>query len=291
MNVAICLTRLQAEVTFLGTLSNDAFGTRLVRLLEKEGVPRSPARRVEEPTRLAVVDHTNRAAPFRFYGDNPADAQLSRDDVKAAIESLGATGLYAGSLQLAHPQSRSILEFAIQMARAKGIAVYSDPNPRPAAWPSRNDMVAATEYLLSSSTLAKLSLDDAAVLGWPNEPEELLRWAENRFDARLFVTAGAQGCLALIGGDLAGVRPPDVTPVDPTGAGDASFAALISRFHPTQAIERADLEFAATVGALATLRQGAVNALPTLQEVEEAATLIGTSTTYSSSSSSSTSAT
>ncbi len=267
LNVAICLNRLGTRSAFLGTLSTDAFGERLCRLINSESISRFPERRVAEPTRLAVIDHTNREAPFQFYGDDPADAQLTESDVGRAFETLPATGLYAGSLQLTHPTSRATLEIAIQLARHKGVPVYSDPNPRPAAWPSRNVMVTATEYLLDRSRLAKISLDDAAALGWPTEPSELLAWAGRRFETRLFVTAGADGCFALIDGAVESVIPPGVTPVDPTGAGDASFAALVSRFHLRQTLNRADLEFASTVGAIATQRQGAVNGLPTVEEI------------------------
>ncbi|MEZ4569113.1 MAG: hypothetical protein R2849_02040 [Thermomicrobiales bacterium] len=42
-------------------------------------------------------------------------------------------------------------------------------------------MIAVTEYLLTSSSLAKLSIDDATVLGWPIDPVELIGWREDRF--------------------------------------------------------------------------------------------------------------
>lgn len=267
LNVTICLRRLGGSVAFLGTLSSDPLGQRLAALLHAERVPRLPERAVDAPTRLAVIDPTNPSAPFRFYGDDPADARLTPEDVEHAFAAATPTGIYVGSLPLTHPRTRATVEFAIGLARESAVPIYSDPNPRPAAWPSRAEMEAATVYLLERSTYAKLSVDDAAALGWPAEPEELLRWAAERFPARLFVTAGAQGSYALDGERLLHARAPVVHPVDPTGAGDASFGALISRVHGKGRITMSDLEFASAVGALATQRHGAINGLPTLEEV------------------------
>ena len=58
--------------------------------------------------------------------------------------------------------------------------------------------------------------------------------------------------------------------IEPTGAGDAFTAALISRLlkHNWRPPERADVEFAAAAGALATTRSGALDGLPTRSEVE-----------------------
>ena len=267
MNVAIGLRRLGASAAFLGTLSSDPFGRRLAALLHAERVPRLPERVVDASTRLAVVDPTNRAAPFRFYGDDPADTQLTREDVEHAFAAATPTGIYAGSLPLTHPRMRATVEFALDLAHEAGVPIYSDPNPRPAAWPSREAMEAATVYLLERSAYATLSVDDAAALGWPADPEKLLGWAAERFPARIFVTAGARGSYALSDGRVLHARSPVVSPVDPTGAGDASFAALISRVHGKERIAAGDLEFASAVGALATQAHGAVNGLPTLEEV------------------------
>jgi len=61
-----------------------------------------------------------------------------------------------------------------------------------------------------------------------------------------------------------------VEAVEATGAGDAFFAALISRLlaHGWAPPTAADIRFATAAGALATTRHGAIAALPTAAEVE-----------------------
>ncbi len=61
-----------------------------------------------------------------------------------------------------------------------------------------------------------------------------------------------------------------VVPVEPTGAGDAFTAALISRLleHGWGEPSDADVRFAAAAGALATTRPGALDGLPKRAEIE-----------------------
>ena len=128
-------------------------------------------------------------------------------------------------------------------------------------------MIEATELLLRHSTVAKLSIDDAIALDWPSEPEALLAWCRERFDTQLIVTGGAKGSWTVRDDELLFAQAPVVDAVDPTGAGDASFAALIFQHRTSGTVSHSELEFAAAAGALATQRRGALTGLPTLDEV------------------------
>jgi sugar/nucleoside kinase (ribokinase family) len=61
-----------------------------------------------------------------------------------------------------------------------------------------------------------------------------------------------------------------VDAIEPTGAGDAFAAAIIARAIASgwQPLDRADVEFAAAAGALATTRRGAWDGLPTPEHLE-----------------------
>lgn len=268
LNICVGLNRLGRESAFLGCLSSDSFGQRLAGLLEREGIPRLPGGHVPGPTRLAVVDHTSVDAPFRFYGDSPADGLLTRSDVDAALQLPGISGLYVSSLMLTAGSGRDVQIYAMEQAIDRNLPVYSDPNPRPPAWSWAEDMTRATVYLLERSTLAKLSIEDARALDWPDDPETLFEWWDSRFEGDLLLTGGAAGCWMSVAGNVVHIRPPGVAVIDPTGAGDASFAALIARLHGAEGPSEQHLRFAAASGALATLKHGAIAALPTAEQVE-----------------------
>ncbi|MEZ4521020.1 MAG: PfkB family carbohydrate kinase [Thermomicrobiales bacterium] len=268
LNVSVGLARLDCESLFLGCLSEDSFGLRLREVLEREHVRRVPSDPVLNPTRLAVVDHTNAIAPFRFYGDTPADSRLLGAHIDDAFRSDRITGLYVGSLMMTNESGESAQRYAIQRAAELAVPIYADPNPRPSAWPSQEDMIAVTEYLLTSSSLAKLSIDDATVLGWPVDPMELIGWCEDRFGTQIFVTGGAAGCWANVDGRIAHIQPPEIVAVDPTGAGDASFSALITSVQQVGQLSEEGLRFASAAGAITTLTRGAIAAFPSLDQIE-----------------------
>jgi ribokinase len=88
------------------------------------------------------------------------------------------------------------------------------------------------------------------------------------YDGLVAITLGAEGAvLRERGEEIATARPPQVTAVDGTGAGDAFCAALVVAL--LQRRSNADaLAFACAAGALAASRPGAQPSLPTVAEVD-----------------------
>ncbi len=88
------------------------------------------------------------------------------------------------------------------------------------------------------------------------------------YDGLVAVTRGAQGALLLDRGrQIADATPPEIEPVDGTGAGDAFVAALVlgllEQRSPADALTRA-----CAAGALAASRPGAQPSLPTEAELD-----------------------
>jgi ribokinase len=82
------------------------------------------------------------------------------------------------------------------------------------------------------------------------------------------VTYGARGAELILDGEVvARARPPAVTAVDTTGAGDTFTAALTLTLAQARA-PKSSLAFACAAGALATTKYGAQPSLPYREEVE-----------------------
>lgn len=268
LNVAIALRRLGVPVMFVGSISTDAFGDRLSDLLVVEGIKRIPVGRADAQTRLAVVDHSAPSdASFRFYGRDTADTILSRQDVDDVFSS-ELSGLYVTSLLLGSKPAADAQSYAIERAIARGLPVFTDPNPRPPAWNDRADMVNAVRSQLANSHYAKLSLLDTHALGWDASPDELIGTLEADTPAQIIVTDGERGCWAQLDGEIVHVEAPRVTPVDPTGAGDAFFGALIASVLADGRLTIGGLQKASAAGALATTVQGAVVSIPSRRKLE-----------------------
>jgi ribokinase len=88
-----------------------------------------------------------------------------------------------------------------------------------------------------------------------------------RYDGLVALTLGPEGAVLLDGGEeRVRARPPEVTAVDGTAAGDAFAAALLVSLMEGRE-RQAALERACAAGALAASRHGAQPSLPTAAEL------------------------
>lgn len=284
-NVAVALARLGVPSAFGGVIGQDAFGRRLRATLAAEGVDVSRLRATDEAETTLAFAWTDADGRGQFWLPRraAADRFLSREDV-AAAGIPGVAALCAGSVALAAEPSRGAVTEAARLATAAGVPVCFDVNLRPALWPDLTTARAVCAPLLSAATLLKLSVDDARHLLGADaaaDPAKILRQLSDRetplIGTRITVlTDGGHGCWYTSRLDAwspwAPVRHRPAFPVaavESTGAGDAFFAALISRLLANDWVppDEADIRFAAAAGALATTRHGAIAALPTAAEV------------------------
>ena len=78
LNTARTIARLEVPATFLGGISTDAFGNRMMRLLAEDGVHYALGTQVSEPTTLAIAElDQHGAATYRFVMDNTSAAAVT----------------------------------------------------------------------------------------------------------------------------------------------------------------------------------------------------------------------
>lgn len=273
-NVTVALARLAVRSAFGGVVGDDPFGRRLRSTLVAENVDVSRLRSTQEAeTTLAFAWKDDRGdGHFRLL--RGADALLSRDDVeKAGIGGLAA--IVVGSVALAAEPSGFAVKWATALAVQHEVPVCFDVNVRPSLWPDLTVARDACRPILERATLIKLSLDDArALFDADAEPIPTVERLRGGPEAPIVVlTDGARGCWYGSGRSDQPVRHVpafQVAAIEPTGAGDAFNAALLSRLLSTDwAPPRdVDIRFAAAAGALATTRPGAMDGLPSRQELD-----------------------
>jgi fructokinase len=197
---------------------------------------------------------------------------LNAGDVQTANVQDAAV-LIAGSVALSAEPSRSAVERAIESASLAGVAVCLDLNIRPTLWPRREELQSAIAPLLPMATLLKLSLDDARHLyGAGENVERVFHRVRNMGIPFVVLTDGARGCwYSDASGNPVYLPAFKIEAVEPTGAGDAFTAAIISRLLASgwSGISQSDAEYASAAGALTAMRPGAMESLPTADEIEE----------------------
>lgn len=271
LNAAVAMARLGQPARFCGAVGNDQFGERLRALLEREGVDATALRVIEgESTSIAYAWRDERG-DGHFQLIRLADRLLEPADLAAAsIEAAGA--MLVGSVALAASPSSDAIVAAVDIATEAGVPVIFDVNVRPTLWPNRFALLSVCEPILRASRVVKLSLDDARHLWGVETAADAINLATGYGPWLVVVTDGSRG-VTVWTSDAEDNREFPVVPVeavDPTGAGDAFTAALVTRLVRSGWIEPADedIRFAMAAGALATTRQGALTALPTLAELE-----------------------
>ncbi|WP_433058031.1 carbohydrate kinase family protein [Dactylosporangium sp. CS-033363] len=217
-NVAVGIARLGADVHFLGSFGDDPFGHRLLDFLDKSGVGTDGARTVPHvATTLAVTTFQGHEPTFCFYGDPPSYGLLDASDVDERLVA-GARLLYCGSMCLLAPP---VLAAARKAWAIPGPVRVFDPNVRPIVG-LNPDVV---EEFAATADLVKLSSADATAL-WNESPEQAAARLLGAGAGVVVVTLGAQGALVAKGPSTVLVPAPRITPVDATGAGDATMAGL-----------------------------------------------------------------
>ncbi|HEX6301085.1 MAG TPA: ribokinase [Acidimicrobiia bacterium] len=251
-NQALAAARLGANVAMVGRVGDDEHGRTLVGALLDEGVDVSAVGVDEEaPTGLAIIT-IDQHAENTIVVSPGANMRL----LPAHLDEGMITNAPVVLAQLEVP-----LDTVTEAVRlATGIFIL---NPAPGG-PLPEELLAMVDILVPNRP-------ELALLTGGDEPRTI---AEVEHAARsighsadVVVTLGAEGAL-LVGDDRSTLVPaPEVSSVDPTGAGDA-FCAALARGVSAGKDLLAAVETAVAAGALATTRRGAQAAMPTAEEVE-----------------------
>ncbi len=281
-NVAVGLVRLGVSAGFLGKVGEDAFGEFLARVLQESGVDTSHLHfSTEARTALAFVSLLpDGDRDFTFYRHPSADMLLRPEEIDEDYIA-SAKVFHFGSITLISEPSRSATLRAVELARQHGLLISYDPNLRLSLWPDEATAREGMKTGLPYTDVLKVSAEEACFLTGKADLDDALNQLRREYDIALAVaTLGRQGCVYQAAGGSGSLDGFEVDTIDSTGAGDGFTAGLLSeilRAAPTvEEIKRlpaSDLArfftFANAVGALTTLRQGAIPSLPTRKEVSK----------------------
>ncbi len=277
-NVACGLARLGTPTGFIGCVGQDALGTALVELLHTVGVDGTGIQRhPTAPTRAVyVVRSLAGDRTFAGFGDHNtadfADTHLQADHLSIA-QFETADFLVLGTLELAYPDSRAAIGRALQVANQHYVKIVVDVNWRPVFWHDEAAAVPLIHDLICHADFLKLSEEEAEWLYDTVDPGVIA----HRLGSveGVLVTAGEKGCAYYLAGNEGKVPAFKIEVEDTTGAGDSFVAGLLHQLcqHGLKNLTNPDVaksivSYASAMGALTTMRPGAIAAQPTAAEVE-----------------------
>lgn len=252
-NQAVACARLGASVAMIGRVGDDAFGAGLRESLEREGVDASAVLTTRECSTgvasIVVVDGDNGIliAPG-------ANGMLSPWDIRTAAPLF--YGASCALFQLEIPVE-TVLD-GLRLAKRVGVRTILNPAPF-ASLP--DEVFALADFFIPN----RIELEQFSGISGLAEGASALR---SRGASGIVVTVGKEGAWIFTDAEPLLVKAPAIDAVDSTGAGDAFVAAFAVALAEEKS-PRDAVEMAVCAGALACIRLGAREGLPSRAEVDD----------------------
>lgn len=220
LNTARTIARLGIPSTFLGGVSTDAFGGRIMRLLDDDGVTLGLGAQVPEPTTLAIAQiDEHGAATYRFMMEGTSAAAVTPQMALAHIDA-SVRALHVGTLGLV---LEPLVEASVAIVDAAGDdqLVMVDPNCRPSVMTGSTVFSDALARVLPRADLIKVSGDDLAFLFPGVDPSRAATDLAASSGSVVLFTDGADAVRIITSAGEHVIDVPRVPVVDTVGAGDS----------------------------------------------------------------------
>jgi len=277
-NIVVGAQRLGLRTAMLGAVGDDPVADFVVKFLADQGVetrfmPRKPGSRTAA---AAVAIQPPDKFPLIYYRGNPADIEITIDDVLSAPIAGGKVLLVSGT-GLSKEPSRSATIFAAEQAQAAGTKVLLDFDLRTDQWYDLRafgvtirsilplvDVAIGTEDEIKAAALSDLkqvSVVDSQVSGADvaGDLEAAVQAILARGPEVLVIKRGQQGVTLLVRGQKAVAVPGfPVEVLNTMGAGDAFASGLIYGYVKGWDWYKA-ARFGNATGAIIVTRHGCAN--------------------------------
>lgn len=298
-NLAAGLAKLSTASAIVGSVGDDTEGVDLQKLLADSGVNVDGLQQVPGRSTRRVFVRRNESGDPTFVGFSGENDQFA-DAVGLDLDALPGVLFYAAqimvapTLSLAFPGSAAVLRELVEVAKMCKLRIFVDINWRDVFWEGQASAAEARDTILAflrdapGVDFVKLSQEEVAFLfndalasSALEEPDAVLHKLGGQC-CGVIVTAGSDGAAYAFEGGMEAVvgKIPAVMPeggvVDTTGAGDAFLAGFLSEMlrmggpfaltdkHKARRIA----EFAATVASFVVAGPGAMDPLPSREQVE-----------------------
>lgn len=256
-NAAVAAKALGAEVLFCSRVGDDAYGDRLIALFNEKGIDTRYIKvdRLEQTGLNVVMLEKNGTSRIISYSG--ANKKICDADIEDAFSSYPDAVLTQFELR-----SDAVIA-AARCAADEGLPLFVDAGAATSDFPL--DKLERIEIFSPNENETEILTGIR-----PNNLENCLRASIalcNKVDIKYVVLKlGSRGCYVYDGKYCDIVSPFDVSAVDTTAAGDVFTAALAAEYLRTGDV-LSSAKFANAAGALAVTKLGAVNSVPTLDEV------------------------
>lgn len=242
-NQACAIGKLGGNVAMLGAIGNDNFGKDLSDALSSNNVNiNNLLIKDNVSTGIAVITVTNDGANHIIVAQG-ANALITKDDIKEKL--IASFDIIVMQLEI----PLEIAKYAASIAKKLGKTVVLNPSP---AIKLDKDFLSCVDILIPNETEIDIigGVDYVLECGVKN----------------IILTLGADGCELITKQNRKHFDAYKVNVVDTTAAGDSFLGGVVRMIADDKTIEEA-IEFATKVSNITVTRKGAIDSIPTYNEV------------------------
>ena len=279
-NVAAAVVKLGGAASFCGKVGSDAFGHYLVEEMSHHGIDCTKVVMDKElPTTLAFVSlKEGGERDFEFF--RGADGALRTDEIPSTVIDEYDIFHFGSATGLLDGEFKSAYMGLLMQAKSKGKFTSFDPNFRDLLWKDGVDaFISRVKECLPYVDLIKMSEEEAELIF---STRDKTRTAEKVHAAGIrcmTITCGDKGTyVSVIGNNGVTVPSINIKSIDSTGAGDAFVGAMLYKLSQSGIAENVltnekqmqeFTEFSNKVGAITCTKLGAMEAVPSIDEVKK----------------------
>lgn len=230
LNVAISIARLKGDVAFIGKISKDEYGRKILDTLVDNLIFFEPQMcMAQEPSAytkaLVNKDGTN---GYEFHYKNSAAFSMSQKEIESAFELISDLEyLFVGSVALCVESTGVEIEKVLKNLDPKTV-VFLDVNVRESIIEDKESYLKRLDYVYQRANIVRLSLDDMNIL-FPGQSEEEVAAIMKEHKVEHFIlTKGQEGAVwYTLDSAVIKTKASTVDVVDTVGCGDSFDGALL----------------------------------------------------------------
>ncbi len=231
LNTAVATSRQGSPVVYVGKLSGDIFGQRMLNhLIESEVLFDPSLCAAPQPSLLAMASlDAEGKANYTFYTEKTAVVSMTKVELLSALEEhTDLKVVHIGSISLALEPLSEVIITALQSYEPKPV-IFLDPNVRPAVIPDMNVFRTRIEEAMDLASLVKISDEDLLLLYEGKDAKKMAQSLAREKQTHIILTLGRQGSIWYTPeGESASMDIIDLPVIDTVGAGDTFSGGLLT---------------------------------------------------------------
>ena len=274
-NVACAIAKMGEDAEFMGQIGEDFFGEYLSEILEKYNIKTNLCYKKGNTTLAFVALDKDGERDFSFMRGCDKDYDYKKVDFscidnKDILHFGSATGLLDGNLK------ESYLKL-FEYAKEKNIFISFDPNYRENL--IKEDMIDKfiedCRFFIKNSDFIKMSDEEIKLIAKKDDLKDCINYIHSLGGKIIAITLGKDGTLLSFNNNIETIPSIKINQIDSTGAGDAFVGTMLALIldiinkdkYPTFEELKDICLFANKVGAITCTNYGAMDSIPTKEEV------------------------